>query len=99
MILKWYQFGYALELSTTEMNMIEADVGGSWVYMISVLEEWKKTHEDSYTWETLQEALRAIGNKKLAQNLEKHRLKDEQGYYYNLEVYENWTPHYITCTF
>ena len=66
--------------------------------MTSMLEEWKKTHEDSYTWETLQKALRVIGNYRLATNLEEHRLKDKQGHYYNLEVHENWTPRYITCT-
>ena len=61
--------------------------------MISMLEEWKNTHEDSYTWETLQEALRVIGNNRLAKELEEHRLKDKQGYYhYKLEVYENWAP-------
>ena len=88
MIPKWYQFGCALGVSTTDMDIIKAGEGGSEVYMISMLEEWKKTHEDSYTWETLQKALRVIGNNRLATNLEKHRLKDKQGHYFNLEVHE-----------
>ena len=94
MIPKWYQFGCALGISTTDLDIIKEGDGGSEVYMISMLEEWMKTHEDSYTWETLQEALRVIGNKRLAKELEEHRLKDKQGYYhYNeLEVYENWAP-------
>ena len=82
MIPKWYQFGRALGVSTTDMNIIKEDAGGSEVYMISMLEEWKNTHEDSYTWETLQKALRVIGNNTLATNLEEHRLKDKQGYYH-----------------
>ena len=98
MIPKWYQFGCALGVSTTDMDIIKAGEGGSEVYMISMLKEWNENHEDSYTWETLQEALRVIGNNRLATNLEEHRLKDKQGHYYNLEVHENWTPRYITCT-
>ena len=94
MIPKWYQFGCALGVSIEDLNNIEEEDN----YMISMLEEWKNTREDSYTWETLQEALRVIGNKRLATNLEEHRLKDKQGHYYNLEVHEIWTPHYITCT-
>ena len=82
MIPKWYQFGRALGVSTIDMDIIKEDEGGSEVYMITMLEEWKKTHEDSYTWETLQKALRVIGNNTLATNLEEHRLKDEQGYYH-----------------
>ena len=99
MIPKWYLFGWALGVSTTDMDIIKEGEGNSEVYMISMLEEWKKNHQDSYTWETLQEALRVIGNNRLAKELEEHRLKDKQGHYYNLEVHENWTPHYITYTF
>ena len=80
MIPKWYQFGCALGISTTDMDIIKEDAGGSEIYMQSMLDEWNKTHEDSYTWETLQEALRVIGNNRLAKELEEHRLKDKQGY-------------------
>ena len=80
MIPKWYQFGCALGVSIEDLDIIKEDEGGS--YMISMLEEWKKTDEDSYTWETLQEALRVIGNNRLATNLEEHRLKDKQGHYH-----------------
>ena len=80
MIPEWYSFGSALGVLTIDMDIIEDYAGGSEVCMISILEEWKKTHEDSYTWETLQEALRVIGNNRLATNLEEHRLKDIQGY-------------------
>ena len=95
MIPQWYQFGCALGVSIEDLNNIEEEDN----YMISMLEEWKENHEENYTWETLQDALRVIGNNRLGANLEKHRLKDEQGHYYNLEVHENRTPHYITCTF
>ena len=100
MIPKWYQFGRALGILSTDMNIINfivimEDKGDSEVYMTSMLEEWKRTHEDSYTWETLQEALRVIGNNRLAAKLEEVRLKDKQGHYYNLEVQ---TPRYITWT-
>ena len=80
MIPKWYLFGCALGVSTTDMDIIKDDEGSSEVYMQSLLEEWNKTHEDSYTWETLQEALRVIGNNRLAAKLEEHRLQDKQGY-------------------
>ena len=99
MIPKWYQFGCALGVSTIDMDIIKEGEANSEVYMISMLEEWMNTHEDSYTWETLQTALKVIGNNRLATNLEEHRLKDKQGHYYNLEVHEYWTPRYITCTF
>ena len=79
MIPKWYQFGCALGVSTDDLDIIKEDEGGSEVFMISMLEEWQNTHEDSYTWETLQEALRVIGNNALANRLEEHRLKDKQG--------------------
>ena len=81
MIPKWYLFGCALGVSTTDMDIIKEDEYSLKVKMISMLEEWKNYHEDSYTWETLQEALRVIGNRRLAAKLEEHRLKDKQGYY------------------
>ena len=92
MIPKWYQFGCALGVSIKDLEIINDDACVSKDYMISMLEEWKKTHEDSYTWETLQKALRVIGNYRLATNLEEHRLQDKQGYCYNVKVHENWIP-------
>ena len=80
MIPKWYQFGCALGVSKIDMDIIKESEGRS--YMISMLEEWKKTHEDSYTWETLQDALRIMDNYRLAAQLEEHRLKDIQGHYH-----------------
>ena len=76
---RWYQFGCALGLSTTDLNDLKEDEGGLEVYMIKMLEVWENTEDDKYTWETLQEALRVIGNRRLATNLDKHRLKDQQG--------------------
>ena len=82
MIPEWYQFGCALGVSKIDMDIIKEGEISSEVYMISMLEEWKNTHEDSYTWETLQEALRIIDNNRLAAHLEEHRLKDIQGHYH-----------------
>ena len=86
MIPKWYQFGCALGVSKTDMDIIKKGTDSSEDYMISMLEEWKNTHEDNYTWEALQEALRVIGNNRLAKELEKHRRKDKQGYYHYKSV-------------
>ena len=82
MIPKWYQFGCALGVSTVDMDMIEEGMVYMTSILVTMLEEWKNTHEDSYTWETLQKALRDIGNNRLAAQLEKHRLQDKQGYYH-----------------
>ena len=71
----WYMFGSAMEMSTTDLNEIQ-NQGGLQLYMKNMLEEWLKT--DSATWEKLQEALRSVGNKRLAGELEEHRLKDQQ---------------------
>ena len=73
MIPKWYTFGTALGISTTDLNVIKDEEGGLEFYMISMLEEWKETCEDEYTWENLQTALITIGNRRLAKELEKHK--------------------------
>ena len=75
MTAEWYMFGCAMEMSTTDLDIIE-DKGGLERYMKDMLAEWLKT--GSATWEKLQEALRSVGNKRLASELEKHRLKDQQ---------------------
>ena len=74
---KWYPFGVALGLTTTDLDIIE-DEKGSQRYMINMLQEWMDNNQE-VTWEALQEALRGIGNKRLAAKLEEHKLKDKQG--------------------
>ena len=75
---EWYTFGCALELSITDLEIIE-DKGGSQRYLIAMLEEWMKTKQDEeVTWENLQKALISIGNMKLATELEQHKLKDQE---------------------
>ena len=74
---RWYTFGVALGLSTTDLDIIE-DEKGSRRYMITMLQEWMDNNQEA-TWEALQEALRQIGNKRLAAKLEEHKLKDKQG--------------------
>ena len=74
---KWYTFGAALGLSTTDLDIIE-DEKGSQRYMINMLQEWMDNNQEA-TWEALQEALIQIGNRGLAAKLEKHKLKDKQG--------------------
>ena len=75
MVADWYMFGCAMRMSTTDLDIIE-DKGGLERYMKEMLGEWLRT--GSATWEKLQEALRSISNKRLADELEKHRLKDQQ---------------------
>ena len=74
---KWYTFGVALGLSTTDLDIIK-DEKGSRHYMITMLKEWMDNNQ-GVTWEELQEALRQIGNRRLAAKLEEHKLKDKQG--------------------
>ena len=76
MTAEWYMFGCAMEMSTTDLDIIE-DKGGLERYMKDMLGEWLKT--GSATWEKLQEALRSVGNKRLASELKDHKLKDQQG--------------------
>ena len=71
----WYMFGCAMEMSTTDLDIIQ-NQGGLQLYMKNMLAEWLKT--GPATWEKLQEALRSVGNRRLAGELEKHRLKDQQ---------------------
>ena len=71
----WYMFGCAMKISTTDLDIIE-NKGTMERYMKDMLEEWLKT--GSATWEKLQEALRSVGNKRLAGELEKHKLKNQQ---------------------
>ena len=75
MTADWYMFGCAMEMSTTDLDIIQSQ-GGLQLYMKNMLGEWLKT--GSATWEKLQEALRSVGNKRLAGELEEHRLKDQQ---------------------
>ena len=77
MIPRWYTFGAALRLSITDLDIIE-DEKGSRRYMINMLKEWMDNNQEA-TWEKLQEALRQIGNRRLAAKLEEHKLKDKQG--------------------
>ena len=78
MTSEWYTFGCALGVSTTDLDIIE-DKGGLQRYMLAMLEEWMKVkQEDEVTWETLQEALISIGNRKLAAELDQHKLKDQE---------------------
>ena len=76
MTSEWYTFGCALGVPTTDLDIIE-DKGGSQRYLLAMLEEWMRTKQDEVTWETLQEALTNIGNRKLAVKLEEHKLKDQ----------------------
>ena len=68
MTSKWYPFGAALGISTTDLDIIE-DEKGSRRYMINMLQEWMDNNEE-VTWEELLEALRQIGNRELAEKLE-----------------------------
>ena len=74
---KWYAFGIALGLLKTDLDIIE-DEKGSQRYMITMLQEWMDSSQE-VTWEALQEALRQIGNRRLAAKLEEHKLKVKQG--------------------
>ena len=74
---KWYMFGCALEVPTTKLDIIE-DKAGSNRYMIAMLQEWMDNKGEKATWEALQEALRNIGNSRLAAKLEEYKLKDKQ---------------------
>ena len=71
MTADWYMFGCAMEMNTTDLNIIQ-NQGGLQLYMKNMLEEWLNT--GSATWEKLQEALRSVGNKRLASELENHKL-------------------------
>ena len=75
MTAKWYMFGCAMGISMANLDIIE-DKGGMERYMTEMLGEWLNT--GSATWEKLQEALRSVGNKRLASELGKHILKDQQ---------------------
>ena len=75
---EWYPFGLALGLTITDLKIIE-EKSGLQYYMLAMLEEWMRTKEDKVTWENLQEALRTIGNKRLAAQLDDHKQKDQQG--------------------
>ena len=75
MTADWYMFGCAMKISTTDLKIIE-NKGTMERYMEDMLEEWLNT--GSATWEKLQEALRYVGNRRLAGELEELKLKDQQ---------------------
>ena len=75
MTADWYMFGCAMGMSTTDLDIIEHK-GELERYMKKMLGEWLKT--GSATWEKLQEALRSIGNKRLAIKLTVNKLDQQQ---------------------
>ena len=75
---EWYPFGLALGLTMTDLNIIQEQTGLQ-CYMLAMLEEWMRTKGEEVTWENLQEALRNIGNRRLAGKLQDDKLDDQQG--------------------
>ena len=75
MTAEWYLFGCAMVMSIADLDIIE-DKGGMEQHMEEMLREWLKT--GSATWEKLQEALRSIGNKRLASELTSNKEEQQQ---------------------
>ena len=69
MTAEWYEFGCALEVSITDLDIIK-DQGGLQRYMIAMLKEWIRIKKSEATWENMQEALKSIGNNRLAASLQ-----------------------------
>ena len=67
-IPNWIHFGLMLGIPKIELDIID-DRNPYSQYLLETLEYWKNNGE--FTWETLIDAVRRIGNEKLAKELEK----------------------------
>ena len=80
--MDWFTFGLHLDLSVTELNVLEANSVAHADKRASVrhmLTEWKDKFGTDATWDKVFDALRNIGQNALAQDLEaKHLQSAEQ---------------------
>ena len=82
LIKEWFTFGLYLDLSVTELNVLEtnsvahADKRASVRHMLT---KWKDKFDKEATWDKIVVALRKIGQNALAHDLEdKHMQSEEQ---------------------
>ena len=67
----WTHFGLMLDIPKLELDIID-DRNPYSQYLLETLEYWKNNGD--YTWEALIDAIRRIGNEKLAKELEKDHI-------------------------
>ena len=72
MTAQWYLFGCALKIPVKVLKAIEQK-GGMSRFMMAILEKWL---DGDATWEQLQQALINVGNRKLAEDIEKYKRED-----------------------
>ena len=68
---KWYTLGTVLEVPSWKLAAIKKEEDSCIEWLIKALEYWQKnaTLANPFTWETVVQALRDIGNKTLADQL------------------------------
>lgn len=69
----WCHFGLMLGVPKLDLDIID-DRNPYSQYLLETLQYWMN-NGDSVTWETLIDALRSIGNEKLARELENDYIK------------------------